>query len=134
MQSVLFLLLTLAFGAQASPQGSPTPTPTPAPVCITQSQPNPIFDQYPDKGTGTANGTVAIIPIDYDVARSIVPAQYPILRNAYRSLIPWLPRNKYPVCIVVDKPPLSHPILTLLPLADRCIFHSRTTMILGKAT
>jgi hypothetical protein len=51
--------------------------------CQTQSQPNPIVNEYPGQVTGTINGTTAIVPIPYDVARSMIPAEYGILRQAY---------------------------------------------------
>lgn len=60
------------------------------------SQPNPIASQYPNSATGTINGTVAIIPIPYAQARSIVPAQYPILTKQYEKLMPGL-KGMYPV-------------------------------------
>jgi hypothetical protein len=64
--------------------------------CTTQSQPNPIARDRPTQVTGTINGTTAIVPIPYDVARSIVPAEYAILRHAYEALIPNFPTNMYP--------------------------------------
>jgi hypothetical protein len=51
--------------------------------CQTQSQRNPIVKEYPGQVTGTINGTTAIVPIPYDVARSMIPAEYGILRQAY---------------------------------------------------
>jgi hypothetical protein len=66
-------------------------------ACVAkQSQPNPIASQYPNSATGTINGTVAIIPIPYAQARSIVPSQYPILKKAYEKLMPGL-NGMYPV-------------------------------------
>lgn len=62
------------------------------------SQSNPIASQYPGKSTGTINGTVTIIPIPYSEARSIIPSQYPILKNAYKQLMPGLGAGMYPVC------------------------------------
>jgi hypothetical protein len=61
------------------------------------SQPNPIASQYPNSATGTINGTVAIIPISYAQARSIVPSKYPILKKAYEQLMPGLGKGMYPV-------------------------------------
>ena len=69
----------------------------PPPFCFSQSQPNPIGAEYPRDITGTINGTVGIIPIDYSTARSLVPAQYGILKDAYLSLLPGFPEDKYPV-------------------------------------
>lgn len=64
--------------------------------CQTRSKPNPIVQQYPKEVTGTINGTTAIIPIPYDLARSIVPSQYGILTRAYQALIPNFPSDMYP--------------------------------------
>ena len=71
-------------------------------VCTSpsSSQPNPIANDYAEVGvgTGTANGTLAVIPIDYATARSIVPPQYPILSHAYAPLFPSLAAaDLYPV-------------------------------------
>ncbi|KAI5367092.1 hypothetical protein Slin15195_G022250 [Septoria linicola] len=60
------------------------------------SQPNPIAKDRPTEVTGTINGTTAIVPVPYDVARSIIPAQYGILREAYEKLIPGFPKDMYP--------------------------------------
>ena len=73
------------------------------PVCTSpsHSQPNPIANEYkaPNIGTGTSNGTLAVIPIRYDLARSLIPAQYPILKNVYPQLFPNLGPDMYPVCL-----------------------------------
>ena len=67
-----------------------------AQTCVTESLPNPIANEsHPI--TGTVNGTVAIVPISYDLARSIIPAQYPILKKQYQQWLPWLPEDHYPV-------------------------------------
>ncbi|GIZ41887.1 hypothetical protein CKM354_000517500 [Cercospora kikuchii] len=73
-----------------------TTTALPGLLCKTQSQPNPIAKDRPTEVTGTINGTSAIVPIPYDVARSVVPAQYGILREAYEKLIPGFPKDMYP--------------------------------------
>lgn len=68
-----------------------------ASLCTTESQPNPIASQYSNQVTGTINGTIAIILISYDVARNIIPSEYPILVDSYRQWLPHLPNNVYPV-------------------------------------
>jgi hypothetical protein len=68
-------------------------------VCQTHDQPNPIASLYPNNATGTLNGTVAIIPISLDLARSIIPPQYRILEHAYRALLPTFPKDMYPAVI-----------------------------------
>ncbi|EME79254.1 uncharacterized protein MYCFIDRAFT_100513, partial [Pseudocercospora fijiensis CIRAD86] len=65
-------------------------------LCISESQPNPIRNTYPNEVTGTINGTTAIVPIPYSVARSVIPSQYGILTKAYEELIPGFPKNMYP--------------------------------------
>ncbi|MCJ1382166.1 hypothetical protein MMC17_005278 [Xylographa soralifera] len=66
--------------------------------CQTQSQPNPIAAEYPTLTTGTINGTVAVLPIEYTLARSIIPPQYPILKG-YKQLLPGFAADKYPLII-----------------------------------
>lgn len=68
-------------------------------LCTSQSQANPIVDQYPNEVTGTINGTTAVIPIPYDVARSIIPAQYGILTKAYKEVFPSIPDGMYPASL-----------------------------------
>lgn len=68
-------------------------------VCQTHDQPNPIASQYSNNATGTLNGTIAIIPISLDLARSIIPPQYRILEHAYRSLLPNFPAGMYPALL-----------------------------------
>ena len=80
---------------------TPSSTSLSPPLCTSpsNSEANPIADNYTGAavGTGTANGTLAIIPIEYAIARSIIPAQYPILNHSYRELFPNLPAGMYPV-------------------------------------
>jgi hypothetical protein len=68
-------------------------------VCQTYDQPNPIASLYPNNATGTLNGTVAIIPISLQLARSIIPPQYRILEHAYRALLPSFPKGMYPAIL-----------------------------------
>jgi len=68
-----------------------------------QSSPNPIADQYPLSITGTINATIAVIPIPYSLARSIIPSQWGILKNAYQSLLPGFPTDKYPVSSILHQ-------------------------------
>ena len=80
---------------------TPSSTSLSPPVCTSpsNSQPNPIASNYTGAliGTGTANGTLAVIPIQYAIARSMIPAQYPILNHSYRELFPNLATGMYPV-------------------------------------
>jgi hypothetical protein len=65
------------------------------------SSSNPIATQYPNNVTGTINGTIAVVPIPYKLARSIIPPQYSILREAYECQLPGFPRGSYPVIIFI---------------------------------
>jgi len=60
------------------------------------SRPNPIWQTYPGNVTGTINSTIAILPIPYELARSIIPKKYGILKDAWTSFLPDLPKDMYP--------------------------------------
>lgn len=62
-----------------------------------ESSQNPIAASYPTSITGTFNGTIVVVPVPLEFARSIVPTQHLILKNAYQSLLPSFPVDKYPV-------------------------------------
>jgi hypothetical protein len=62
-----------------------------------ESEQNPIADIFPDYPSGTINGTYAVLPIDYKLARRIIPSRYGILKKAIRKALPRLPKGKYPV-------------------------------------
>ncbi|TVY78317.1 hypothetical protein LSUE1_G003884 [Lachnellula suecica] len=64
-----------------------------------ESSPNPIASQYPNNVTGTINNTIAVVPISYNLARSIIPSQYGILTKAYKSLLPGFPKDSYPLVV-----------------------------------
>jgi hypothetical protein len=68
-------------------------------TCQTHDQPNPIAAMYPNNATGTLNGTIAILPISLDLARSVIPPQYRILEHAYRAILPSFPKDMYPAVI-----------------------------------
>lgn len=61
------------------------------------SQPNPIAHTFPNLTTGTINSSTVVLPIDYKLARSIVPIKYEILKNSIKKVLPWFPHDKYPV-------------------------------------
>lgn len=69
------------------------------PTCQTQSQPNPVAAQYPQLTTGTVNGTIAILPISLKLARKLIPSQYGILVDSYRSLLPSFSKDMYPAML-----------------------------------
>ena len=66
-----------------------------------QSLPNPLTTRK-NFITGTINGSVIVLPIPYTTARSLVPAQYPILRKQIRAWLPSLPANQYPLIMNID--------------------------------
>jgi len=65
--------------------------------CVSPSQPNPIADQYPNSITGTVNGTLVLIPMSLEAVRQIIP--HPILVDAYRTILPGFPKDKYPALL-----------------------------------
>ncbi|CAM1508246.1 Fc.00g050940.m01.CDS01 [Cosmosporella sp. VM-42] len=69
----------------------------PEPLCVSESQPNPIKNVYPQEVTGLLNATLAIAAIPLPIARKMVP--YPILESAYRQLLPDFPKGMYPVLV-----------------------------------
>ncbi|KAK6833271.1 hypothetical protein PG987_007965 [Apiospora arundinis] len=70
-------------------------------VCKTQSSPNPIAQQYPTHVSGTLNGTTLIVPIPLEQARALIPKEYTILENSYRSLLASFPAGMYPLMVTV---------------------------------
>ena len=65
-------------------------------TCLTQTISNPIHQLFPNNVTGVINTTIALITVPYSQARSIIPSHYNILTEAYRSLLPFLPKDTYP--------------------------------------
>ena len=61
------------------------------------SQPSPIAQTFPNMTTGTINGSFVVLPLDYGVARAIVPSKYGILRQSIKAVLPFFPEDKYPV-------------------------------------
>ncbi|KFY15484.1 hypothetical protein V492_01960 [Pseudogymnoascus sp. VKM F-4246] len=77
----------------------PTLTTPPSPPTIIESSPNPIGSLYPTSITGTLNGTIAVVPIPYSLARDLIPSQYGILKKAYKEALPGFPRDMYPLIV-----------------------------------
>lgn len=67
--------------------------------CRTSSLGNPIASRFYANITGTINGTLAILPIPYSMARRIIPSQYDILTDQYRAIMPDLPKDMYPALL-----------------------------------
>lgn len=84
---VALLLLASTFFTTSSAQDA----------CASVDQPNPIAQQYPDVVTGNLNGTTMIVPISLALAQQLIP--YPILEQAYRSLLPSFPADMYPMMV-----------------------------------
>ncbi|KAL5385304.1 hypothetical protein DPSP01_004763 [Paraphaeosphaeria sporulosa] len=118
MRSTFALFASLFAPALASPL-----------ICRSHTQPNPITEDYPKDVTGVINGTTAIVPIPYAVARSIVPSKYPILTAAYEQVFPTLGDGLYPAVLEavqdhdVGLPPFKIPDFTRValkfPFVDR---------------
>jgi len=51
--------------------------------------------------SGTLNGTTLIVPIPLEEARALIPKEYTILENAYRSLLTSFPAGMYPLMVTV---------------------------------
>lgn len=103
MRFMLFEFIVLLYAAVTSlVDALPSPTKALGNYLRSNSDasPNPIASKYPSKPTGIINGTVAVVPISYDLARSIIPSKYGILTSAYESLLPNFPKNSYPVSLL----------------------------------
>lgn len=61
------------------------------------TQPNPIRSTFPSAITESNNGTFIILPIDYSLAREVIPQQYAILNESIQAVLPDFPPGKYPV-------------------------------------
>ena len=70
-----------------------------------ESQPNPIANEYPNNLTGTFNTSFYVVPIPYAQARAIVPVQYPILMNQVEAV--W-----------TDYQPGTYPVRSQVPLVE----------------
>ncbi|KAL2065041.1 hypothetical protein VTL71DRAFT_4181 [Oculimacula yallundae] len=64
-----------------------------------ESAANPIADIYPNGITGTFNSSILVVPIPFELARSIIPGQWAINRKAYCELLPGFPTNSYPLVV-----------------------------------
>lgn len=61
------------------------------------SLPNPIASTFPNMTTGTINGSFVVLPIDYSLARAVVPRKWSILRESIKAVLPFFPEDKFPV-------------------------------------
>ncbi|KAK2630021.1 hypothetical protein QTJ16_000841 [Diplocarpon rosae] len=91
------ILLIISAGSLVT--APPPPVDPYEPIRSKESSPNPIKGLFPHDVTGNFNGTFIVVPIDYTLARSIVPAEWAINKDAYRSLLPDLPRDRYPLVV-----------------------------------
>lgn len=62
-----------------------------------KSQPNPLANTFPNMTTGTINASYFILPLEYSVARAIIPSKYGILKESINAVLPFFPEHKYPV-------------------------------------
>jgi hypothetical protein len=70
-----------------------------APICTSRDLANPIASIFPNNATGVLNATLLIVPIPLETARRLIPLQYGILEQAYRSVLPDFPEGMYPVLV-----------------------------------
>ncbi|KAI1799483.1 hypothetical protein F4811DRAFT_96490 [Daldinia bambusicola] len=66
-------------------------------LCVSQDFPNKHAQQYPTVVSGNLNGTALIVPIPLDTARQVIPKEYGIIENAYKTLLPSFPDGMYPM-------------------------------------
>jgi hypothetical protein len=99
LQPVLALALAVSRTSSSSP-------PPPARRSLAS---DPIASEYPSKVTGTINGTTAVIPIAYALARSLIPSQYAILTAQYAAFLSAFPQyagtgsaSFYPLVLETD--------------------------------
>ncbi|KAF2641080.1 hypothetical protein P280DRAFT_399159 [Massarina eburnea CBS 473.64] len=99
LQYFVFSFLSLLMLRYASSTYLSTPNQFVLNTCTSIDQPNPIASSYPNNATGTLNGTIAVLPIPLKLARKLIPSQYGILENAYRTLLPSFPEGMYPAIV-----------------------------------
>lgn len=103
------MLLFIVFFASSLAQALSIPL-----GCTSLTQPNPVSQDFPNDISGVINGTTAIVPIPYSVARSMVPSQYPILVEAYQKVFPSLGKDMYPAVLqAVYEHDVGKPILKI---------------------
>jgi len=82
-------------------------------TCATSDAGNTIAQDFLNEVSGAVNATYVVVPIDYNLARSIIPSQYGILYDQIKKALPTLPEGTFPVKSLSDQP-ISSKILTLL--------------------
>ncbi|KAI0135797.1 hypothetical protein F4814DRAFT_37394 [Daldinia grandis] len=95
LHTVLSLILTLYITQVASSLQRAIPLSHEA--CVSQDFPNQHAQQYPTFVSGNLNGTILIVPIPLDIVRQVIPYEYGILEEAYRTLLPSFPDGMYPM-------------------------------------
>lgn len=66
-------------------------------TCTTSDAGNTIASNFLNDVSGAVNATYAIVPIDYSLARSIIPSEYKILDSQIKKALPTLPEGTFPV-------------------------------------
>jgi hypothetical protein len=66
-------------------------------TCTTSDAENTIASNFLNDVSGALNATYAIVPIDYSLARSIIPSEYGILNGQMKKALPALPEGTFPV-------------------------------------
>ena len=97
LSSLPSLISTDQLLARISPAGLAALVATASTDNTNNSQPDPIAKTFANMTTGTINGSFVVLPLDYDVARAIIPSKYGILRQSIKAVLPFFPEDKYPV-------------------------------------
>ena len=87
------------------------------------SQPNPLAFTFPNMTTGTINASYVILPLEYNAARAIIPSKYGILSESIKAVLPFFPKDKYPV----RKHSLETQTLSVLTRTPSLCFPPRST-------
>ncbi|KAF3161782.1 hypothetical protein EYR41_004664 [Orbilia oligospora] len=108
LYAVSILLVVLPFASSGLINSIGISINVPPPLPTSQSQPNPIWQQYGLLDvTATINSTIVVVPIPIAQARAIIPVQYPILTAAYHELLPGWLEDMYPLIVAIQ---LEHDI------------------------
>ncbi|KAI0099566.1 hypothetical protein F4776DRAFT_525674 [Hypoxylon sp. NC0597] len=91
--ALLHFVFTIIHGASSSQHVISSPQD----ACVSQDSPNGHAQQYPELISGNLNGTTLIVPISLAIARHVIPKEYGIAEEAYRTLLPSFPAGMYPM-------------------------------------
>lgn len=69
------------------------------PGCQTQTEYNPIAEEYPNAITGVMNGTFSLTFIPRETADSLLPKGYKFLDDLYQGGVEMSPEDLFPVLV-----------------------------------